>query len=161
MSTIVKATTLAEATKRIGEVLGLSNGRQLGTALAVALLDEVARNPSFGDKVKRLYGEVAPVKTSAQVRNPQPRMPKTALVDLVPIKHVSGFEFNPAGTMDPYLLHEAFGTVQLRRILEALPLGKLKESAAQVERRNPGTRPGNKSQKASLIEYITARVGAE
>jgi hypothetical protein len=157
----MKPTTLTEAAKRVGDVLGLTNSKRLGAALAAALVEEVQRSPSFVDRVRRLYADNAAVTGPATKREPQPRMPKTALVDLVPIRHVPGFEFNPAAPMDPYLLHEAFGAHQLQTILEALPLAKLKESAAKVERRNPGTRPINRSQKTAFIEYITKYVGAE
>lgn len=160
MSTTIKPTTLTEASKRISEMFGLTNAKRLGEALAIALIDEIEQNPAFADKVNRLYTASMPVKPATTKREPKPRMPKTALVDLVPIKHVAGFEFNPAAPMDPYLLHEAFGATQLRTILEALPLAKLKESAAKVERRNPGTSPVSRSQKAALIDYITKFVVA-
>ncbi len=160
MSTTMRPTTLTEASKRIGAMLGLTNSKRLGEALATALMDEVERNPAFVGKVERLYAASTPAKAPATKREPKPRLPKTALVDLVPIKHVAGFEFNPAAPMDPYLLHEAFGANQLRTILEALPLAKLRESAAKVERRNPGTRPTNRTQKTALIEYITKYVVA-
>lgn len=157
MSTTMKPTTLADAAKHIGEVLGLTNSKRLGTSLASALVEEIERNPAFVDRVRTYYNDVPQVVTPK--REPKSRMPKTALVDLVPIKHVEGFEFNPAAPMDPYLLLEAFGTKQLLTILDALPTAKLKESAAKVEKRNPGTKPTSRSQKAALIEYISTYVG--
>jgi hypothetical protein len=154
MSTTVKPTTLTEATKLVGERLGLTNAKHLGAALAAVVVEEIEQNPSFEERVRVAYTASETIKATAAKKDSNARMPKTALVDLVPIKHVEGFEFNPAAPMDPYLLHEAFGTNQLRIILEALPVAKLKESAAKVERRNPGTKPANRTQKTALIAYI-------
>lgn len=158
MSTVVKPTTLTEAAKQVGERLGLTNSKRLGAALAAALVEEIAHNSSFVERVRAAYAASETIKAPAAKKDSKARMPKTSLVDLVPIKHVEGFEFNPAAPMDPYLLHEAFGTRQLRIILEALPTAKLKESAAKVERRNPGTKPTNRSQKDALIAYIIQHV---
>ncbi len=158
MSTIVKPTTLTEAAKQVGERLELTNAKRLGAALAAILVEEIERNPSFAERVRAEYAASEPVKAPAVKKESKPRMPKTALVDLVPIKHVEGFEFNPAAPMDPYLLYEAFGTSQLRIILDALPVAKLKESAAKVERRNPESKPANRNQKVALIAYIIEHV---
>jgi hypothetical protein len=43
---------------------------------------------------------------------------------------------------------------QLCAALEREPLSRLKEAVAIVEQRHPGTKPTNKSQKASNIDYI-------
>jgi uncharacterized protein with von Willebrand factor type A (vWA) domain len=110
MSTIVKPTTLTEATKQVGERLGLTSAKRLGAALAAVLVDEIEHNPSFAERVRATYAASETVKAPAAKKDSKARMPKTALVDLMPIKHVEGFEFNPAAPMDPYLLHEAFGT---------------------------------------------------
>jgi hypothetical protein len=158
MSMSMKPATLAEATKRVGEILGMTNAKRLGKALAAALEEELEQRPAFAERIKSLYEESAPAPAKRDKAPTTPRSPKTALTNLVPIKHVDGFEFNPAAPMDPYLLHEAFGPNQLLTILDALPVAKLKQSAAKVERNNPGTKPTSRSQKAALIDYITTYI---
>jgi hypothetical protein len=150
MSAAVKPTlSPTEAAKRVAQALGLDDTKRVGIALAAVAAEQVQVNPTFAARVRALYATLAP---SASTK--KPTTAKALVTDLVPIKHVTGFQLNPAAPVDPYLVYEAYGAAQLPKALDLFPLAKLKESAALVEERNPGTKPVSRSSKTSVIDYI-------
>jgi hypothetical protein len=150
MSTAVKRTVSpSEAAKQVADTLGLADTKRVGIALASVAAEEVAHNSNFAARVRSAYATLAP-STSRK----KPGTAAALASDIMPIKHVEGFELNPAAPIDPYLVYEAYGADQMPQVLEWLPLANLKESAARVEARNPGTKPVSRSSKAAVIDYI-------
>jgi hypothetical protein len=153
MSTAVKRTLSAtEAAKHVAQVLGLDDVKRTGTALATAAAEEAERNPSFAARVRALYSATMPLPTAGTRKKTSTT--NTLWSELKLIKHVDGLDLNAAAPLNPYLLNEAFGADQLPKILDALPLARLKESAAFVEERNPGTKPVSRSSKSAVMDYI-------
>jgi hypothetical protein len=107
------------------------------------------QNPAFAARVRAVYATLAP-----STAGKKPATAKALVTDLVPIRHVAGFQLNPAAPVDPYLDYEANGADQLPKAWDLFPLTKLKESAALVEDRNPGPKLVSRSSKASVIDYI-------
>jgi hypothetical protein len=138
-----------EAAKIVADALGLDDAKRVGIALASVAAEEVRHNPAFAARVRSLYATLAPTPSTKRGTTA-----KALVTDLVPIKHVHGFQLNPAAPVDPFLVYEAYGAQQLPKALDLFPLAKLKESAALVEARNPGTKPVNRSSKAAVIDYI-------
>jgi hypothetical protein len=152
MSNAVKRTLSAnEAAKHVAQVLGLDDVKRTGVALANAAAEEADRNPSFAAKVRALYSATMPLQPTVRKKAPATN---TLWSELTLVKHVDGLDFNPAAPLNPYLLCEAFGADQLPKILDALTLAKLKESATFVEDRNPGTKPVNRGSKNAVMDYI-------
>src|SRR5262245_61566732 len=139
-----------EAAKLVAQSLGLDDVKRVGSALATAAAEEAEHNPSFAARVRALYNATVPIAA------PRKKSPTTNALwsEVKPIKHIEGFELNPAAPLNPYLVYEACGDKQFARILEAFPLAKLKESAAIVEERNPGTKPVNRGSKSAVMDYI-------
>jgi hypothetical protein len=153
MSTAVKRTlSPAEAAKRVAQLLGLDDVKRTGVALATAAADEAEHSPTFAARIRALYSATMPIQPPS-TRKKTPNI-NTLWSELKLIKHVDGLDLNAAAPLNPYLLCEAFGADQLPKILDALPLAKVKESAALVEERNPGTKPVNRSSKSAVMDYI-------
>jgi hypothetical protein len=146
--------TTAEAAKHAASQLGLDDVKRVGIALAVAAAEELDYNTVFAARVRMAYSRLA----AAPGTKARPRTSKALEVTLVPVKHVEGFDLNPATPLDPYLVYEAFGANQLPIALNLFPLAKLKEASALVEQRCPGTKPANRSKKDAVIAYIVEQV---
>src|SRR5258708_35515725 len=148
MSTALKRTsTLTEISERTGKQLGLADVKRSSLALAAVAAQEPERSHIFAERIRTAYAALAPTKQRTKLL--------TAFdVKLVPIKHIQGRELNPAAPLDPYFLLEVYGAAQLPTALSIFPVAKLKEGAAVVEQRNPGTKPKNRGQKQPLINYI-------
>ena len=148
MSTVTKRTaTVTEIAERTSKQLGLPDVKRVGVALAEIAAQEAERNRAFAERIRMLYAGLAPTRE-------RKKMLTAFDVTLVPIKHVQGRELNPAEPLDPYFLFEVYGPAQLPTALSIFPVAKLKEGAAIVERRYPGTRPTNRGQKQALINYM-------
>jgi hypothetical protein len=156
MSSAVKRTLSAtEAAKHVAQLLGLDDVKRTGVALATAAAEEAERSATFAARVRALYSATMPLQpTTTRKKTPSTN---TLWSELKLIKHVDGLDLNPAAPLNPYLLCEAFGADQLPKILDALPLAKLKESAALVEERNPGTKPVSRSSKLAILATATCR----
>lgn len=155
MSASVKhSPTTAEAAKHAASQLGLDDVKRVGIALAVAAAEELDYNTVFAARVRMAYSRLS-ASTATRAR---PRTSKALEVAIVPIKHVEGFQLNPAAPLDPYLVYEAYGANQLPVALDLFPLAKLKEASALVEQRCPGTKPTNRSKKDAVIAYIVDQV---
>lgn len=143
-TTVKRKLSAAEAAKHASVVLGLDDLKRLGIALAEAAAAEASSNHAFAEKVRQLYSAIPATGRKQAVES----------ADLVPIKQLPGRAFDASAPLDPYFLLELYGRHQLSAALEREPLSRLKEASAIVERRHPGTRPKNKAQKASNIDYI-------
>jgi hypothetical protein len=127
--------------------------KRVSLALAEVAAQEAERNHVFAERIRTAYAALAPTKQRTKML--------TAFdVKLVPIKHIQGRELNPAAPLDPYFLFEVYGSAQFPTALSIFPVAKLKEGAAIVERRNPGTKPTNRGQKQPLIDYIVRYITA-
>jgi hypothetical protein len=143
-TTVKRKLSTAEAAKHASVVLGLDDLKRLGIALAEAAADEATSNRAFAEKVRLIYSAIPVTGKKQSVES----------ADLVPIKKIPGRAFDPSAPLDPYFLLDLYGQHQLSAALEREPLSRLKEAVAIVEQRYPGTRPKNKAQKASNINYI-------
>lgn len=144
-----------DALKQAANVLGLDDTKRLETAIAVASADELGQNARFAASVRAIYGLLPP--STKHAGSPLKTLDVLTL-DVKPIKHVEGFSFDPSHPVNPYLLHEAYGTVQMRKLLEVATLPALKQSSAIVEQRNPGTKPKSRASKASIVDYIMEHI---
>lgn len=152
MSTALKQTaTLTEIAARIGKQLGLSDVKRVSLALSQVAAQEAERNHAFAERIRTAYAALPPTRQ-------RPKMLTAFDVKLTPIKHIQGRELNPADPLDPYFLFDVYGAAQLPTALSIFPVAKLKEGAASVERRNPGTKPTNRGQRQPLIDYIVRYV---
>lgn len=152
------------ATRRLCDELSLGvlkpkELKHLSTALVEASSSEVTHNTAFRERILAIYAELktaaTPKRTSA--RNGTSRA-KTPLDWLTPIHPVDPKLFGPDKLLDPYLIQYAYGDEKLHPILDRYGANRLKEAAAIVEERNPGTKPTNRSNKNALIEYIVRYV---
>lgn len=152
MSTAVKRKLNAtQAAAEAAQVLDLPDTRKVSTALTEAALEELQSNPAFAQRIRGLYAE----QTATTVRKRGKTKDLSALAaDLVPVKRVEGRAIDPAAPLDPYFLHEVYGTEQLPIALELFSMQKLREAAAVVQQRNPGTKPASRARKGALVEYI-------
>jgi hypothetical protein len=84
---------------------------------------------------------------------------KAELPPLVPIRRIEGYRANPFAPPDPQFLIQLYGTHQLDRALQDYTLDMLKETATKVQADHPGTKPGSKAKKQSVIDYIVQYSG--
>lgn len=153
------------ATQRLCDVLALGvvkpkELKHLATAVTEAASAEAAHNAAFRERILSTYNELktaaAPKRTSSS-RGGTTKA-KTPLAWLTPIHPVDPKQFGPDKLLDPYLIQYAYGDEVLRTILDGYSAARLKEAAAIVAERNPGTGPANRSRKDALIEYIVRYV---
>jgi hypothetical protein len=151
----------AAASQRLCEVLALGalkpkELKHLATAVTEAASAEAAHNAAFRERILSAYNELktaaAPKRTTSS-RNGTSKT-KTPLAWLTPIHPVDPKQFGPDKLLDPYLIQYAYGDDVLRTILDGYSAARLKEAAAIVAERNPGTGPTNRSRKDALVEYI-------
>jgi hypothetical protein len=140
-----------QATTSLREVLGLSDTKILSTALAEVAAEEARHNPDFAQRIRETYAELEQLNTSRATRS---RKPATLHSELIPLRSIEGLRFDPHAPVDPYMLQTIYGDAQLRRALEGYSLARLKEAAALVEERNPGTKPTSRARKDTIIDYI-------
>ncbi len=151
----------AAATRHLCDALALGvlkpkDLKRLVTALTEVASEEVSRNTTFRERILATYGEMGTVavpKRATSSRSGTAKA-KTPLAWLTPIHPVDPKRFGPDKLLDPYLIQYAYGDDVLRTILDGYSATRLKEAAAIVAERNPGTRPVNRSRKDALIEYI-------
>lgn len=152
----------ATATRLLCEALSLGalkpkELKNLATALAEAASTEISHNTAFRERVLSVYQELA--RASAPVRsNGTTSRAKPSKLQLIVRRHVDARLFGPDRPLDPYLQQYVYEDDQLRTALDRFPATELKQAAAIVEQRNPGTKPANRSQKAALLEYILAQL---
>lgn len=152
MSTALKPKLdAAKSTERAAKNLAVSDTKRLINALLIVSGEQVERNEQFAARVRVIY-DALPETTS------RTKKAKPSIADFTPVKHVPGLTYDPAKPPDPYLLYEAYGTAQFPQLLDFLSLARLKEVAAVVEQRNPGTKPVSRSKKDSVIDYIVHHV---
>lgn len=144
-----------EATSRLRTLVGRDDLKLLSTAVAEAAAEEAKQNSAFTQRVRALYDELASLK---DVRTSRSRKASEDDVPLVPIGHIEGRKIDPAAPLDPYFIFQLYGKDQLRRALSRYSLANLKEGLAQVERRNPGTKPRSRASKQAIIDYIFEHV---
>lgn len=148
-----KLSTIA-ATEQAAQYLERTDLKRLSIALAEAAAEEVESNAAFAHKVLVLYDSLAPTK-------PAPAKKKeTTTKQLVPIRPVEpgSLDVSSAVPLDPYWLNEVFGSHQLAEALDRYPAVKVKEASAMVEKRNPGTKPKSRANKAAMVQYIVEQV---
>lgn len=157
MSTAVKRNlSVDQAAKQAARRMGLEDAKRLSIALAVAAAEESDENAAFAARVRAIYSILPPTST---VKRSQGKKASQAFdLDLVPIKQVDGFSFDPSMPIDPYLVYDGYGGKQLSQVLAVLSLPKLKQSSALVEQRNPGTKPKSRANKVAIIDYIMEHV---
>jgi hypothetical protein len=154
MSTTAKPkVTLTEAAKHAALVLELQDTKRLQTALAYAASEEIEHNANFAARVVTLYNVLPPSASSGGGRRGGVGA-KAAPVELVPLKYTDSVGVDLAAPLDPYFLYDVYGEHQLPIALNLFSAGRLKEAAALVQERNPGTKPTHRSHKDALVEYI-------
>lgn len=134
----------------------------LGTAVAEVAARESQRNPRFADDVRKVYDELAAMKRSTGTnRRPTVRQ-QHELPPLVPIRRTEGpLHIDPFKAPDPERLAYIYGKNQLARALQGLRVDTLKEMAAKIEQRCPGTKPTNRGHANALIAYIVEHTEQE
>lgn len=154
-------TRSAEATRSLHDSLHLPSEMNdpavLSTALAEVVADENRRspNPRFALAVRQRYSELL-LARSATTRSSKS---KESLPPLVPLERPAGqyatrIRLDPFAPPDPAAIVRVYGRAQLERALQDYMLDSLKETAALIEREHPGTKPTNRGQKQSVIDYI-------
>lgn len=150
----------AEATRALRTALNLppdiSDNTILSTALAEIAAEEVQCNPGFARNVRSRYDELIATHGRPVTR----KAPAQALPPLVPIGHVPGYHVDPFNAPDPHFLVRLYGHDQLARALYDYTVDMLKETAAQLEREHPGTKPDNRGRRDALIAYIVEQTPA-
>lgn len=155
MSSVVKPKPNAtEAVKKAAKHLALDDIKRLTDALLVVAAELTVRNDTVAEHVRAVYTALPATRTRA-------RGTKLSIADFTPVKRVEGLVFDGIKPLDPYLLYESYGAQQLPQLLDFLSIARLKETASVVEIRNPGTKPTNRRQKASVIDYIVKYVAAD
>jgi len=144
------------AAEQASELLRLDDLKRVGAALAEAALEGVRRNPAFAAHVRALYDDMAP-RPAAPKPRPTPRKKAAADIELIPVKSMEGYAFDPAAPPDPYFLLEFYGARQLPLALQRYKAPQLQEAVKQVRARNPGTRPKGTGVQ-SAIDYIVERL---
>lgn len=164
MSTTTKPKlTINDAAKHAGFVLEIDDLdlKRLGIALAYAASEEVEHNTPFASQVRTIYDALAlSAATGTRGRGRGGSGTKEPAVNLIPVKHVEGYEINLAAPLDPYFLYELYGSEQFPIALGLYSATRLKEAVAIVQERHPGTKPSNRSRKDALVEYIIRYVVA-
>jgi hypothetical protein len=152
MSTVVRLKPSAkDALKKVTKHLALEDTKRLSDALLIVAAELSVHNDSVADRVRAIYAALPTTPVRAKTTKP-------SITDFIPVKRVEGFVFDGIKPLDPYLLYEAYGAQQLPQILNFLSLSRLKETASIVETHNPGTKPSNRGQKTSIIDYIVKYV---
>lgn len=141
--------SLAQAAKDAATELDLQDLNRLRIALASAAAEQVGHNPVFAARVRMIYNTLAAATTRAK-----PTTARALAAALMPIKRVEGVVIDPVAPVDPALLLEIYGPHQLPTALDLFSLAQLKEAAARIAERHPGTKPRNRTSKAAVIEYI-------
>lgn len=147
----------AEATRYLRDALHLAPDLNdlsiLSTAVAEEAALECGRNSQFATGVRQRYDEMMALRTKTR----KPVRIKPELPPLVPVGHMQPGEhiaIDPFAPPDPGFLTRVYGRAQLGRALVDYTLDMLKQTAAQVEANNPGTKPANRGRKDALIAYI-------
>ncbi len=151
-----------DATKNLREALNLptivGDTTILGTVLAEVAAEEGMRNPQFASEVRRRYEEAMTQRKPVRVATGQVQ----ELPPLVPIRRIEGgYKRDPFLPPDPAYLVQLYGRHQLVRALQDYLVDSLKQTAAQIERQHPGTKPSNRGRKDALIAYIVAHAPDE
>ncbi len=147
----------AEATRQLREALNLpidvSDTSILGTALARAAVSEMKRNARFAQEVQRHYDELQAQRGAKSNKSKSGSRHVQPLEPLVALRH-TGKTVDPYTPVDPQELIYVYGADKLARALHEYTLDKLKMTAAEIERRHPGTKPTSRANKAAVIAYI-------
>lgn len=153
----VKAPSLnqrsAHALAELAEIVGRSDTKLLAAALAEGAVNEAERNQAFVRSLQLLYDALA---TAAKPQRAKPAATPRKL--LIPIVEAGELEPGRDDKPDAYRLQRLYGNDQLRDAVERFSLVSLKEMAAEVMTRNPGTRPTSLRSKDSITDYIVAQL---
>lgn len=129
----------------------------LGTALAEVVAEDyrLTPNPHFALAVRQRYSELLESRVKARRTGRQPQ----DLLPLVPKErpdhgYSTKIHVDPFAPPDPATIIDVYGRDQLARALQDYMLDSLKQTAAAIERANPGTKPSNRSKKQAVIDYI-------
>jgi hypothetical protein len=144
-----------EAARRASDILDIQDTKIVAAALAEEALSLLQRDTTFAAHVRE---RCAGMVSQRRIVEPRERRRSPSRVELVPIKALGPREVNPAAPPDPYFLLELYGPDQLRLALSRYKLAELKQAAAVVQGRNPGTRPADKSRRDPLLDYIVEQV---
>jgi hypothetical protein len=140
-----------QAITRLQEIVGRRDDPKLLTAaLAEAAVEEAQHNVAFLRRVQILYDEHALAKRPASRRQSATKPRK----ELIPVISADEIGFDRDEKTSAYGLQKLYGNAQLRDALDGYTLATLKEMAATVMERNPGTAPSSKRTKAAVIDYI-------
>jgi hypothetical protein len=153
----------AEATRALREVLhlpaNLNDTTILGTSLAEVAAREMRQNPRFASEVRKVYDELSALQRPAGKRA---QTKAGALPPLAPIRTDLPYrKSDPYTPPDPAFLTMVYGRQQLARALQDYTVDMLKQAAAKLEIRHPGTKPRNRGQKQPLIDYIVEQCDTE
>ena len=145
----------AEATTSLRARLHLpsnvSDAEILSTALAEAAAEETKHNAQFASHIVRLYDEMVAMRGRSVRRTTKPG--KKESEPLVAIRH-TGARIDPTAPPDPQTLKYVYGDNKLDRALQDYLLSMLKQTSSRIEAQHPGTKPTNRADKQSVIDYI-------
>lgn len=150
-----------DATRALREALNLPpnmSDTHVLTALAEAAAEETRRNPQFAETVRSRAHEIA--AQTASTAKPVRSAKSAPLPPLVPIRRIPDYHADPFNAPDPHFLVRLYGHDQLARALYDYTVDMLKETAAQLEREHPGTKPDNRGRRDALIAYIVEQTPA-
>lgn len=144
---------VTHAAETVAQYLHLDDAKRVSAALAEIAAEEAARNAGFALRVRSRYDELAAPsrRRSGSTRVTGPKPPKRILV---PLKIVETGEVNIGAALDPYRLYDIYGADQLADALREHATASLKEAVEFVQERHPGTKPKNKGQRESIIQYL-------
>lgn len=149
------------ATRRLCEALGVGtlkpkDLKHLAVALSEAATDELDRHPEFAERVLRIFHDLAKASDPKPAR--KRGASRVAKPKLEPIGHVDPALLGPDMPLDPYVLQQLYGNLQLRVALDGRSLKALKQAVSIVQQRHPDTDPASRTQKTALIDYIVRYV---
>ena len=130
----------------------LNDAELLRTAIAEAVASETLQNMRLASAIRRLYDELSSLHSPVRKRV---YAQVEALPPLIPIRRdLPERPRDPFAPPDPSYLVLAYGSHQLARALHGYTVDMLKQTAARIEAGHPGTKPTNRGQRKSLIDYI-------
>ncbi len=137
--------------------LDMSDAAILMTALAEVVAEATGYHPDPGlaDAVRQRYRELHALRSTRKPAGAN----KQTLPPLVPLKraddeYATRVRVDPWAPPDPAAIIRVYGKDQLARALQDYMLDSLKQTAAKIEQRHPGTKPASRARKDAVIAYI-------
>jgi hypothetical protein len=139
------------AIQRLRELINADDMKLLNAAIAEAAAAEAARNADFRATLRRVYEDLRAHASSAARSQRSREQPAVALI---PLPGSEGARFDPFAPLDPYALLRLYGSQQLQAALSNYSIVALRQAAAVVRQKRPGTKPADARKADSIIAYI-------